>query len=138
AHGEQLLDLLTRLRALAQPVERLVVVEIEVRRVLARAVVTDRLDDPTVTRRARVGDDDAVGRLLGLAHPHQTDLHGHVLGSFQWLRVVAVTRRRISLSNETGPERGRALRSPRGPAAACVLDAPSRGASSIASSAAPP
>ena len=77
--GQQLLRLLRGLCALAQPVERAVGVDVDVRRLLARAVVADGLDDPAVARRPGVGDDDAIGGLLLLAHAHEADLDGHEL-----------------------------------------------------------
>src|SRR5690606_7002161 len=43
----------------------------------AGPVVPDRLDDASVARRSCVGDHDAVGGLLLLAHTHETDLDGH-------------------------------------------------------------
>jgi len=76
---EQLLRLLRGLRALAEPGQRAVGVDVDVRRLLARAVVADGLDDPAVARRTGVGDDDAIGGLLLLAHAHEADLDGHEL-----------------------------------------------------------
>ena len=45
-------------------------------------VGADDLDEPAVAGRAAVGGDDAVGRLLLLAHPHEAELHGHGVSSF--------------------------------------------------------
>src|SRR5262249_13718630 len=75
---QQLLDLLGGLRTLAQPGQRLLPVDVDERRILAGAVVADRLDVAAVAGGAGIGDDDAVRRLLRLAHPHQAGLHGHV------------------------------------------------------------
>src|SRR2546423_7885300 len=74
---EQLLDPLGRLGALAQPVERLGVVDHDPRRILAGLVGAHDLDEPAVAWRTAVGSDDAVRRLLGLPHAHQAELHGH-------------------------------------------------------------
>src|SRR5258705_402091 len=57
---------------------RVLLVDVDDRRVLAGAVVADDLDEATVAGGTGVGDDDTVGGLLLLSHPHKADLHGHV------------------------------------------------------------
>src|SRR5262249_14238743 len=73
---QQLLRLLRGLGTLAEPVQRAVGIDVDERRLLARAVVADGLDDPAVARRPGVGDDDAIRGLLLLAHAHEADLDG--------------------------------------------------------------
>src|SRR5688572_9176554 len=74
---EQLLDAFGRLRAVLQPVQRPVVVDLDERRLYARFVGADDLDEAPVAGRMRVGRDHAVGRLLGLSHPHEAEFDGH-------------------------------------------------------------
>ena len=78
--GEELLDLLGGLGALAEPGQRPVGVDLDVGRLGAGPVVADGLDDAPVAGRARVGDDHAVAGLLRLAHPQEADLDGHRRG----------------------------------------------------------
>ena len=61
---EQLLHGLGGLRALAEPVLDLLLVELDQRRIVLRVVAPDDLDELAVARRARVGHDDAVDRVL--------------------------------------------------------------------------
>src|SRR6266545_4750427 len=76
---QQLGDGLGRLRALGEPVPRLVGVDLDAGGVVVRVVDTDVLDEPPVAGAVRVGDDHAVvGRLLH-AHAHQADLDCHRL-----------------------------------------------------------
>src|SRR3989440_8750733 len=66
---QQLLHLLGRLRALPQPRQRLLAVDVGDRRVLAGPVVADGLDVAAVAGRARIGDDHPGRRVLLLAPP---------------------------------------------------------------------
>src|SRR5262249_43082030 len=87
-------------------------VDLDRRRLIAGRIATDDLDEAPVTRRATVGDDDAIRGLLPLSHPHQADLHGH--------EEVPL----VSLSNAPGapaPRRGSA------PGYPMASDAPSPG-----------
>src|SRR5438093_5039822 len=79
---EQALDRVGRLRALREPVLDLVLVELDRRRVGLRVVAADDLDELAVARRARVGGDDAVDRILLRADPRQPELHCHVFYLF--------------------------------------------------------
>ena len=74
------MHLLARLRALAQPVEDLVLLDVEARWLLTRLVVADDLDVAAIARAPTVGDDDPVARLLLLAHAHEANFDGHVQG----------------------------------------------------------
>jgi NhaP-type Na+/H+ or K+/H+ antiporter len=75
--GLLLSEALRRLGAVAEPVEGLLLVDVDQRRLLTGIVGSHDLDEPAVTRRPRVGRDDPVGRLLLLAHPHETESYGH-------------------------------------------------------------
>src|SRR4029453_2022346 len=66
-----------RLGALRQPRLGLLPVDHELDRLRARVVVADDLDGPTVAGAPAVGDDDAVGRLLGRADARQPDASCH-------------------------------------------------------------
>ena len=66
-----------RLRALRDPVVDLGLVEIDRGGVGLRVVAPDDLDEPAVARRAAVGDDDPVDRILLRAHPGQPDACSH-------------------------------------------------------------
>src|SRR3954465_5589741 len=65
---QELLDRVGRLGAAIQPVPDPLLVEHDRRGVGLRVVATERLDEATVARRARVGDDDAPHRVLLPAH----------------------------------------------------------------------
>src|SRR5690606_5528864 len=71
---EQPLDRLGRLRADAEPVAGALDIHVQRERLRLRIVEADRLDKAPVTRRARVGDDDAVMRLMLGAHASESDL----------------------------------------------------------------
>src|SRR5205085_2826031 len=75
---EQLLHGLGGLGALAQPFDGLVVVDVDLGRLGPRRVEPDALDEAPVAGRAGVGGDDAVGRLLLLAHALEAQLDGHL------------------------------------------------------------
>src|SRR5262245_6776977 len=83
---EALVDALGRLSAVLQPLQGLLVVDGDARRLLTGVVLADDLDEPAVTRRAAVRRHDAVARLLGLADSHEPELHCH--GSVLFLRCV--------------------------------------------------
>ena len=61
-----------------QPLDGLVVVDGERRRILTGVVVTEDLDEAAVARRTRVSRDDAVLRLLLLADSGEAQLDCHV------------------------------------------------------------
>src|SRR5439155_2931390 len=67
------------LRALPEPVLDLVLVELDRRGIRLRVVAPDDLDEPAVARGARVGDHDAVDRVLLRPDPRQPHLHCHLL-----------------------------------------------------------
>src|SRR5258706_475516 len=54
-------------------------VDVDPRRLQPGRVGADDLDEPSVARRTAVGRHHPVGRLLGLPHPHQAELHCHGL-----------------------------------------------------------
>src|SRR2546425_1899847 len=58
--GQEVLDRVRWLRALLQPGGRLVLLDVDRRRLGERVVVPDDLDEPAVARRARIGYDHAV------------------------------------------------------------------------------
>src|SRR6266496_3986766 len=95
---------LGRLRALGQPLPRLVGVDLDAGRLVVGVVDADVLDEPAVARAVRVGNDHSVvGRLLH-AHAHQADLDCHRL-SVLLLRggaPVAVYLERPSLRRRLG------------------------------------
>ena len=62
-----------------EPLDGLLVVDGDLRGLVARLVGADDLDELTVAGRAGVSGDDSVGGLLLLAHPHETESDGHVL-----------------------------------------------------------
>src|SRR5262249_24777101 len=66
---QELRDRLRRLRALLQPAADLLLVELDEGRLGLRVVAADDLDELAVARRARVGGDDAVDRVLLRADP---------------------------------------------------------------------
>src|SRR5205823_6719438 len=68
---------LRRQRALLEPAAHLLLVEVDERRVRLRVVATDYLDELAVARRARIGGDDAVDRVLLRPDPRQPELHCH-------------------------------------------------------------
>ena len=88
------------------------------RRLLARRVLADDLDEAAVARAAPVGDDDAVRRLLLLADAHQADLHGHDAAP---LFLVSASES----SDRSAASRGRSA----GAASACRSDPGQAGAS---------
>ena len=57
--AEQRTNCVRRLRALLKPIEHLLLIDVDYRRLLRGVVVSDNLDETTVTRRARIGYDDA-------------------------------------------------------------------------------
>src|ERR671918_306022 len=57
-----------------QPVDGPVRIDLDLRRLGARVVSTDGLDDPAVARAPGISHDDSVRRLLPLADAHQPDL----------------------------------------------------------------
>jgi hypothetical protein len=75
-----------------------VVINLDNRWVKARLVSTNNLDEASVSRGATVGSDNAIGRLLLLAHAHQAQSYGHgysglsgvVLQSFHHSAVPAL------------------------------------------------
>src|SRR5439155_14553326 len=75
---EQTRDRLRRLRALGEPVLHLLLVELDRGRIRLRVVPPDDLDELAVARRARVGCDDAVDRILLRPDPRQPQLDCHL------------------------------------------------------------
>ena len=78
---EQLLDSLGWLSAFAQPVGRLLIVDLDQRGLLKRVITTDLLYVAAVPGGTPVNNHDAVDGLLLLAHSHQSHLDGHQLTS---------------------------------------------------------
>src|SRR5207247_2241761 len=76
-----------RLRALAEPVLDLLFVELDRGRIRLRVVAPHDLDELAVARRARVGDDDAVDRILLRPDARQTHLHSHSATS--WISIAS-------------------------------------------------
>src|SRR5690606_7734884 len=74
---EELLDPLGRSGALAESLDGLVVVHLDGGRLATRVVGADLRGVPAVARRAGVGGDDAVGRLLLLAAAREEKSYGH-------------------------------------------------------------
>src|SRR4029077_11092959 len=70
-------DRLRGLGAVLEPVARALLVELDQRRIRLRVVLADRLDRPTVTRGAFVGDDDAPDRVLLGPDSSQSDSDCH-------------------------------------------------------------
>src|SRR5690606_32455716 len=70
-------DLLGRLCANAEPVERTLRIDLDHRGVLGGVVQTDLLDHATVALGARVGDDDAVEGCANLAETLETNFASH-------------------------------------------------------------
>jgi hypothetical protein len=60
-----------------KPVDGSVVINLHDRRVKARLVSTNNFDETSVSRRATVSGDNAIGGLLFLAHAHQAQSYGH-------------------------------------------------------------
>src|SRR5437016_5950286 len=76
---EQLLYPFGGPRSPGEPVNGPVVVDLHGRGLGAGLVGAQYLDEPAVTRGGGVGHHDAVRRLLLLAHPHESELDGHLL-----------------------------------------------------------
>src|SRR5581483_6771893 len=74
---DQLRDRFRRLRALAEPVLHLRLVEVDRGGIGLRVVAPDDVEELPVTRRARVGRDDAVDRVLLRAHAGEPQLDCH-------------------------------------------------------------
>src|SRR3954452_21390691 len=72
---EELRHRLGRQRPLGQPAAHLLLVEVDERRIRLRVVAADDLDELAVARRARIGGDDAVDRVLLRADPRQPEIH---------------------------------------------------------------
>src|SRR5438552_2883839 len=68
-----------RLRSLLQPGDRLLVVDLDAGRLEPRLIGAQDLDEPPVAGRPSVGRDQPIRRLLLLSHPHQAELHCHLL-----------------------------------------------------------
>src|SRR6476646_8456984 len=73
-------DRLRRLVTVLEPVARALLVDVDRRGLGLRVVLADRLDRPTVTRGAFVGDDDAPDRVLLRTHPSKSDSDCHRAG----------------------------------------------------------
>src|ERR687885_797843 len=84
---QQALHGLGGLRALREPVPHLLLVEVDRRRVGLRVVAPHDLDELAVARRARVGGDDAVDRVLLRPDPRQPQLHCHTYLRVFFLRL---------------------------------------------------
>src|SRR5512132_107837 len=112
---EQTRDRLRRLRPLAEPLLDLVLVELDRRRIGLRVVAPDDLDESPVPRRARVGDDDAVDRVLLRPDPRQPHLYRH-LAPFICVGSIAPVERRASCPS---PSASSSSASACGPPAAC-------------------
>src|SRR6516165_12790194 len=74
---EELRHRLGRLGAFGEPAAHLLLVEVDERRIRLRVVAADDLDELAVARRARIGGDDAVDRVLLRADPRQPELYCH-------------------------------------------------------------
>src|SRR5215217_8069244 len=94
---EQVAHLFRRLRPLAEPLPRLLLVHLDVRRLLLRVVRTDPVDKPSVTRAARIGHDYPVEGIALGAVPRQSYLYRHTISS----RTVTNC---YSTCGPTGPE----------------------------------
>src|SRR6185503_2209216 len=81
---QQLLDGLGGLGTLLEPGDGLVVVDVDHRRLLARLVGADDLDEPAVAGRTGIRGDHPVGGLLLLAHPHEAELDHVDFSSLGW------------------------------------------------------
>ena len=75
--AEQRTNCVRRLRALLKPIEHLLLIDVDYRRLLRGVVVSDNLDETTVTRRARIGYDDTLKRLLCRTHAVQSNFNCH-------------------------------------------------------------
>src|SRR5580765_1631231 len=84
---QQPVDRLGGLRTLAEPVLHLVLVELDQRRIVLRVVAPDDLDELAVARRARVGDHDAVHRVL--LRPDTRQSHANCQTTTSWIFVVS-------------------------------------------------
>src|SRR5215203_487377 len=78
---EQVAHLFRRLRPLAEPLPRLLLVHLDVRRLLLRVVSTDPVDKPTVARAARIGHHYPVEGIALGAVPRQPYLYRHTISS---------------------------------------------------------
>src|SRR6185503_18429714 len=74
---EELRHRLGRLRALLEPAAHLLLVEVDERRIRLRVVAAHDFDELAVARRARIGRDDAVDRVLLRTDARQPELHCH-------------------------------------------------------------
>src|SRR4029079_17667601 len=68
---------LGRRRPFLEAAAHLLLVDDDERRIRLRVVAADDLDELAVARRARIGGDDAVDRVLLRADPRQPELHCH-------------------------------------------------------------
>src|SRR5918999_1592785 len=100
---EQPRDRRARLRTLGEPVLHLRLVEVDRRGVGLRVVAPDDLDEAPVPRRARVGDDDAVDRVLLRADARQPDPYSHLS---PW-KLSCASGTLCRLRWRRGPVRGR-------------------------------
>jgi len=66
------------LRALAQPVQCSILVDLDQGGIVEGLVLPDDLDELAVARAALIGHDHAVVRLLLLADPRQPDPYRHI------------------------------------------------------------
>src|SRR5689334_22693318 len=125
---EQPRDGIGRLRAVAQPLLHLLLVDDYLDRIAARVVVTDDLEETPVTRRACVRDDEPVRRLLSRARTAQTDLDCQVVLLVAELRSAKYTRRAsLGLRSTVKVDRsiGRPLHRSTAPFTSCGPDASS-------------
>src|SRR5436190_8748480 len=78
---QQAANRLGRLRAVLEPLPRLVLVDLDEGRLVLRVVAPDDLDELAVAGGARVGGHDAIDRILLRADPGQAELHCHLITS---------------------------------------------------------
>src|SRR4051794_11570 len=120
---EELRHRLGRQGTLGEPAAHLLLVEVDQRRVRLRVVAADDLDELAVARRARIGGDDAVDRVLLRADPRQPELHCHPvtfsLSSSVWTSTYALRSGAAALVPTAGL-RGR-CRGCRESAASCPI-----------------
>src|SRR5207302_2925049 len=124
---EELRHRLRRQRALLEPAAHLLFVEVDERRLRLRVVAADDLDELAVARRARIGGDDAVDRVLLRADPRQSQFHCHLatfsLSSCVWTSTC-VLRSGAAGPASGGRSRPRADQRPR-TGASCPIRPPS-------------
>src|SRR5512141_2300344 len=103
------------LSALAEPVLHPVLVELDQRGVVLRVVPADDLDELAVTRRARIGDHDAIHRVLlrpDARQPHAcSQTYLRVLDRF--LRLLDFVSLRVRCWDSPGAAPSPAARAPR-------------------------